>query len=88
MLSVPSTGTSRLKGRAIVTHRGANFQSGSWNCSKDQDCSCQHIVTAVKTVIEYLGGNEEDIGDYLPVALEDIATGDSGEFGRISYSRF
>ena len=80
MLSVPSTGTTRLKGRAIVTHNGASFQSGSWHCSKDQDRSCQHIRMAVKTVVEYLGENSADIGDYLPEALEDIASGDSGEF--------
>jgi len=35
---------------------------------------------AVKTVVEYLGENSADIGDYLPEALEDIASGDSGEF--------
>ena len=84
MLSVLSTGTSRLKGRAIVTHKGSSFQSGSWHCSKDQDRSCQHIVTAVKTVIECLGENDAEIGDYLPVALEDIASEDSGEFWMIS----
>jgi len=83
MLSVPSTGTSRLKGRAIVTHNGASFQSGSWQCSKDQERSCQHILTAVKAVVEYLGENDTYIGDYLPAALEDIASGYSGEFQRI-----
>ena len=83
MVSVPSTGTSRLKGRAIVTHNGANFQSGSWHCSKDQARSCQHIVTAMKTVVESLGDNDADIGDYLPAALEDIASGDTGEFWAI-----
>jgi len=83
MLSVPSTGTSRLKGRAIITHNGADFQSGTWHCSKDQGRSCQHIVMAVKTVVEYLENSDADLGDYLPAALEDIASEDNSEFCRI-----
>jgi len=69
--------TSWLKG---VTHNGVKFQSRSLQCSKDLNCSCQHILMAVKTVIKHLRENNKDISNYLPAVLDDIKSEDSDKF--------
>ena len=56
--SVPSTGTSVLKGHAIVTHEGNTLDTGIWSCSKDKESSCPHVKSVYKALSLHLANNE------------------------------
>jgi hypothetical protein len=56
MFSVKGESSSRLKGRAIVTHIGRNPSAGSWKCSKDSgSVLCVHVKAAYEELHTILG---------------------------------